>query len=236
MLVVTGALVSGALVGLIVGSIVIQSRRYQRASEYFAARLLRAQNAERASVARGLHDDAVQRLPAVSRELHHGGDIDGRTTTALDQLITDLRQLARGLHPAGLEELDADQLLRSVVAVARERTAVPINYSTDGRPVPLSTWAKLALFRVAQEAISNAISHAAARAITASATGDGHALKLVVTDDGCGFDVGRSRPTPTLGLTSMQERVGMVGGQCEIYSTPGRGTRVQATLPCGRPS
>ncbi len=233
-LVATGALVIGALVALIVGSIVIQRRRYQRAREHFATRLLRAQDAERASIARDLHDDAVQRLLAVSRELHHRGGINADTIAALDQLITDLRQMARTLHPSGLEELDADQLIRSVVAVARQGTAVPIYYSADGRPAPLSTAATLALFRVAQEAIGNAIAHAGARSITVVATGDGEAIRLVVADDGRGFDAGRNRATATLGLTSMRERVNMVDGRFEIHSAPGRGTRVEATFPCGR--
>ncbi len=91
----------------------------------------------------------------------------------------------------------------------------------------------IAVFRVAQEALTNVIRHAEARRVGLRLTAHAEALELTVTDDGRGFvleDV-RARPSSSIGLFGMSERIALVDGRLEIESTPGQGTTVRATVP-----
>jgi signal transduction histidine kinase len=83
---------------------------------------------------------------------------------------------------------------------------------------------------VTQEAVQNAIKHSRASHVRAKLTGNDHGLRLTISDDGVGFDV-REAPGNGLGLRSMRERLEMLGGDMEIRSRPGRGTRIEIHLP-----
>ena len=91
--------------------------------------------------------------------------------------------------------------------------------------------ASLCLFRVAQEALSNAARHAHASAVTVLLSPSGKGLQLAVSDNGSGFDPEGSRQHASLGLASMRERVRLLRGELDIESTPGRGTTVVAWVP-----
>jgi signal transduction histidine kinase len=98
-------------------------------------------------------------------------------------------------------------------------------------PAALPAEASLCLFRVAQEALSNAARHAHASAVTVMLTSRSTGLQLAVRDNGSGFDTARSRDHPSLGLASMRERVRQLQGELDIESKPGCGTTVMAWVP-----
>ena len=89
----------------------------------------------------------------------------------------------------------------------------------------------LAFLRVLQEGMHNAIKYSSAKSITVRLTGSDHDLSLEIYDDGVGFDVEAARLAAGLGLISMRERIHLIGGKFEIWSSPGRGTRITARAP-----
>ena len=108
----------------------------------------------------------------------------------------------------------------------------------DALPFEPPSELRASLFRIAQEAIANARKHASATRIYVSIAGFDGGVRLVITDDGLGFDVGViESPEPGhIGLPTMIERAQLAGGGCEVQSEPGRGTTVSAWLPLAEPS
>jgi signal transduction histidine kinase len=118
--------------------------------------------------------------------------------------------------------------LRSAAARWTVEHGLPVSFAADGLPPPLISPQDVALFRVAEEAVANAARHANASRVDLRLRGWEGALELEIVDDGRGFD-----PTSTiaLSLVAMRERLSAMGGQLEIVSGPGQGTRIAARVP-----
>ena len=203
---------------------------------------------ERNRLARDLHDTLTQRLFSLNLTLEAAaatatGSDPAPTMEAIHQAraltdgaLAELRTLIFELRPP---ELDADglagalrkhgELLSRVHGVA---VTVTDDLAADG--LGLGSEVERQLLRVAEEALSNAMRHAGASAVTVTVASDadGRSVRLVVADDGQGFDpAARSIASRKLGLISMRERVEAAGGTLEIVSGPGQGTTVRATVP-----
>jgi len=206
-----------------------------------AGRLIAAQEAERARIARDLHDDMNQRLALLMIEIDQFGRRVGRQETNSDdvkrisdraaEIATDLHRLSYQLHPTKLEALG---LVPSVQAVCRDVSSqhgIQVEFKHQFVPTDLHPEIALCLFRIVQESLRNVVRHShATRVLVKIAATDGE-LHLQVADQGCGFDVdamGRNG----LGLVSMRERVKFVGGEIAIRSAPGNGTRIGVRVPC----
>ena len=201
-------------------------------------RLLGEQEAERARIARELHDDISQQLAILSIELDglrsdqlqvHSAK---RVSCALETtqgISTSVRELSHRLHPSKL------RLIGLVVALDSLRRDLspphlPIAFCHRDVPADIDQNIALCLFRVAQEALANAVKHSDAGHISVDLTGGPSSVALTIADDGKGFDV-HNPPNTGLGLISMTERVESVGGVLEIHATPASGTRVRVTIP-----
>lgn len=204
--------------------------------------LARAEEAERSRLARELHDDFSQRLAAVSLSLRMtenriGEQIDSTERETLEasirgieELAEDVHALSRQLHPAVLDDLGLDAALRSECARRASLTQTTIQFEDDGLPRRLPNEASLALFRVAQEAMQNAVKHSGAARILVRVGEGPDGLELVVQDDGSGFEA--SAPSRSgIGLSSMRERMSLVEGSFELESKAGSGTRIKAVAP-----
>ena len=205
-----------------------------------AGRILRAQEEERARVARELHDDTGQalalmlvRLTTIAERIQ---DPEARRELdALGQLVVEtldgVRSLATDLGPTILRDLGLPAALEVVAARVRNEAglAVEIHVRTEARGLPDA--ATLALYRVAQEALTNVVRHA--RATTASLHLDriGSGVRLLIEDDGVGFDVPSEFGNVTIGLYGMRERLELVDGRLDVSSRPGHGTRIAAVVP-----
>lgn len=201
------------------------------------ARLVGAFEYERRRIERDLHDGAQQKLVAVQMDLgmarldlEEGSEADRRVTAAharTGELIDDLRELVRGIHPRVL----VDRGLPDALGELADHTPAPVRVETDlPRRLPAHVEAT-AYFAVA-EALTNAHKHTEARTVTvyAGVHGEGteEHLVLEVADDGPGgADPGRGS-----GLTGMSDRVAVMGGTMELSSPQGGPTRVRVELPC----
>lgn len=214
---------------------------YRQRLRDVAARALAAEEEERKRIARELHDDTAQSLAALMlrlRLVRGQEDAEARDQT-LDELRAELgealeriRRFARGLRPPALDELGLVPALESHVRGISEAGRIPVRIEADAVDGLLTPEAELALYRIAQEALSNAIRHASATSIEVRIRRVPRAVELEVRDDGRGFRVAEARggERPGLGLFGMEERAGYLGGRVEIDSHPGRGTVVRATV------
>jgi len=220
-------------------------RRYQASIRDYAEGITASQEAERARLARELHDQTVQdliamgqRLQMAQRALDRGDTCGARETLlktrALDDATLDgLRRLIRGLRPVYLEDLGFLPALEVLVGEIREG-GVAAQVLVNGAPRRLPAEVEVAAFRIVQEALGNAVRHAQARQITLAVTFGERELTLAVQDDGVGFAMPATPDELTgaghFGLVGIQERAWLLGGQVEVQSAPGAGTRVTARL------
>jgi signal transduction histidine kinase len=230
-IVVTFTLVGIILVWMLVGSSVIQRRRYLRTREHLGGRLLAAQDEERAAIARELHDDTVQRLITLTGQLRASRAIESDDIAkGLDHVVDGLRGLARGIHPALVDHLGLDAALQELAASLGERENVTVHYSGPSCPDDLAPRERLALYRVAQEALGNVAHHAGVDHANMTLNSDVIGTELLIEDAGVGFDPDNASRGPGIGITSMQERLSILGGSLRVDSIPGKGTWVRAAI------
>jgi two-component system, NarL family, sensor histidine kinase DevS len=175
-----------------------------------------------------LHDTALKRGDAevMRRSLERARDQIQQTIAGLEGLITELR-------PAALDELGVAAALEALIDHARAASGLRVSADLDlafgdGR-ARLAPELESTLYRLAQEALNNVMKHAQARNVRISMEALGDSLVLTVADDGRGFDV--EDAPQRFGLVGMRERVVLAGGELEVESEPGAGTRVIAKLP-----
>ncbi len=202
-------------------------------------RLLAAQEAERSRVARDLHDDVSQQvaLMIIDLELLCGAapdlHVDAATMvrSAVNRahaLVKTVHQLSHRLHPARLQLIG---LVAALDGLQQElaRTSLSISFECSNVPTRIPPDIALCLFRIAQEALQNAVKHSQARAVRLQLIGDPQGVLLIVADDGVGFD-----PDDALahgvGLASMRERIESIGGSLTIRSRPAAGTRIEVAV------
>jgi signal transduction histidine kinase len=200
------------------------------------ARIVEAADAERRKVERDLHDGAQQRLVTLSLALAEaqarlGPDGDPELAASLREAaeelrraLTEVRELARGIHPAILTE---DGLVSALESLA-EHSPVPatVSGSLDGRFAPA---VEATAYFVVSEALANVGKYAEASEVRISVGRSNGHVTVEVRDDG----VGGADPAKGSGLRGLADRVAAVGGRIEIDSPTGRGTTVSAQIPCG---
>ncbi|MFJ3036013.1 sensor histidine kinase [Curtobacterium pusillum] len=196
--------------------------------------------AERARLAREIHDTVAQGLSSIQMLLHAAERADGERPgiehirlareTAADGLA-DTRRFIRELTPPSL-----DQGLRAALRRLAEQqwTRDGLTVEVDVPEVALPMDVQTALLRIAQGAVANVVQHAAASTVRLSLAVDGQEARLTVADDGVGFEPVTARDrawsTDSFGLRAMEDRVGQFGGRLDITSVPGRGTTLVAVL------
>ncbi|MBI4308507.1 MAG: PAS domain-containing sensor histidine kinase [Chloroflexi bacterium] len=212
----------------------------------YAAYVLRAQEEERKRIAHELHDDAVQRLILLCRQLDIAEDapapLPSPVTSGIrearrsaEEIVENLRGFARALRPPALDDLGLVPTIQRLLLDLSERTKTQVQFKVGGQERRLHPDTELVLFRIAQEALRNAERHAKAAHVTVSIAFAAHEARLEVLDNGIGFNlplvVSDFAASGQLGLLGMQERAESLGGRLEVRSSPGKGTRVSASIP-----
>lgn len=210
-----------------------------------AAEVISAGDRERAHIARELHDSAAQTLAALVYQLsaaerdvtdHVPGDVElaerlAQIKEMASSVLEEVRMLAHTVHPRVLDDLGLPSALRrlgrEIQATSRATITIEADENAAHVPAPLAS----VLYRVAQEAMNNAVRHAAPTNVEVRLTKSASEVTLEVDDDGRGFDVEEAeRRRPGMGLFTMSERVSLVNGVFAIDSRPGRGTKITVTL------
>jgi PAS domain S-box-containing protein len=211
-----------------------------------AGRLIAAQEIERSRIACELHDDFDQRLALLSIELEQLGKTISKVSgncqllakiqSQAQELSGDIHRLAYQLHPAKLDHLGLTAAIKSLCEEMSESSSLRIEVRQNKLPANLPKDIALCVFRVAQEALRNSIKHSGAQSVRVVLWKASDAVRLSVSDDGCGFDQKSEEKQSGLGFISMRERVHLLGGEIQINSQPQCGTCVDIAVPLARPS
>ncbi len=210
-------------------------------------RVVAAQEAERQRIARDLHDETGQGLTAIGLGLR---GLESRlaqnpeqAASTLEQLqaltadsLKELQRLIADLRPSHLDDLGLSAALRWYAGKLEERSPLRIKVSISGAEPQVEDTAKIATFRIIQEALNNVIRHAEAKTAGVSLNFEDKGMHVSIHDDGCGFDLERlnrmqSSSRPPLGLAGMRERAALLGGAVNIQSSPGAGTLIDVFVP-----
>ncbi len=227
----------------LITSLLVQHRRRQRAEwsrSKLGKRLISAQEDERRLLALELHDDLSQRLARLAIDTSYVASNLGSDTAKevmqnlqpeLVQISQDVHDMSYRLHPSLIEDLGLVAALQTECERMRRYTDSVIIEQIDEAREKVPTDIALCLYRIAQEAINNAIKYAEADTIELMLKREQQSLVLSVRDDGKGFDPTHDALQVGLGLSSMRERAEIADGSLEIRSQPGKGTTVSAIVP-----
>jgi PAS domain S-box-containing protein len=224
----------------------ITERRY--AEETIRALLkevLTAQEVERRRIARELHDETAQILTSLlvslravdeSQDLGQVKEAAGTLRGLVSAALLGVQRMARGLRPSVLDDLGLEEALErlSVDAGAANEFVVDLHVTGPRQP-RLPEQLESALYRIAQEALTNAGKHAAPKAVSILIHRNAKEVRLVVEDDGKGFDLDDSVSDKQLGLVGMRERAHLVGGSMTVESSLGNGTTICISVPVPEP-
>jgi signal transduction histidine kinase len=226
------------------------ARRYRevlkarQALEQLSAKLVDAQEMERRTISRELHDQVGQTLNAVLVETANLAKrippedaaslryLDNIRTFA-DSSVNSIRDIALLLRPSMLDDLGLIPALEWQAREVSRRSGIHVKVAAENVPDSIPDEMRTCIYRVVQEALQNASRHSGAKSVVVTVrqdtvNKDDRALVLSVEDDGSGFDPERTRG---LGMLGMEERVRQLGGHFEVRSTPGTGTTLRVTLP-----
>jgi signal transduction histidine kinase len=195
------------------------------------------QEEERRRLARELHDDTIQSLIALNQRIQLV-QMSQPEMAQLDEmqemvagLIADLRRTIHALRPIYLEDLGLVPALQVLAQEVGEAGRPAVTFTSEGAPRRLHPEMELALYRIAQEALTNAVRHAAAATVSITLAYRPERVTLAVADDGRGFAVPESptelAPQSHFGLLGIHERAELIGARLTLSSQPGRGTRVE---------
>jgi PAS domain S-box-containing protein len=220
---------------------ITERKRAEESLSGMTQKLVEAQEQERIRIARELHDDINQRLALLAIELdrvrERRNDLPSEIRDLMQELLqmtTDISSrvysLSHELHSLTPDALGLAKGMRSWCREFGERQKLKIDFTSADVPTPPQD-ISLCLFRVLQEALHNAAKHSGEKRIEVQLSGTSGEIHLIVSDSGKGFDIKAERRG--LGLTSMQERVRLVGGALAIESKPMGGTTIHVRVPLG---
>jgi PAS domain S-box-containing protein len=204
--------------------------------------LVLGQEAERKRVANELHDDIVQKLALVGLELSEAEQLCSAESATLEARLKALRQqvqsialdvhrISHNLHPAAFVHLGLVSALRRLCREFSEQTRIAIDFTSDVTSLEAPAEVGIALYRIAQEGLTNIARHSGSRRADVSLTERSSALHLTISDTGNGFDPERRPRAPGLGLVSIRERARMIGADVQITSVPLQGTTITLRVP-----
>jgi PAS domain S-box-containing protein len=225
---------------------ITKSKRAEAELRLLPQRIIKAQEAERARIARELHDGINQLIASVKMRLRRVEDslpdlkpaareILHRCDRLLAKVLDENRQIARNLRPTELDNLGLITACESFCKEVQSRTNLKFQCQFTSSNKRLLPVIELNLFRIVQEAINNIEKYAQAKSVKLQIRFHGNSVILKIQDDGRGFEGTthklKKKGLHGLGLTNMRERTLSLGGTCKITSLPGRGTNITVSVP-----
>ncbi|MHB8189985.1 MAG: sensor histidine kinase [Ferrimicrobium sp.] len=218
----------------------------ERRATRYAQLVVQAEEEQRLRLSRELHDEPLQLFLHLSRRLESLAEVADVPLEVVAGLVEArslslkaagrLRSLARDLRPPALDQLGFVAALSSLVSDVEEEVGLLARLEVSGIEIRLPPEMELGAFRIAQEAIRNAVRHSGASHLIVGVEFRAEALALRVLDDGDGFvsEMQDTLQSGHLGLLGMRERARLLGGDIDLHSAIGKGTVVNAVLPIGR--
>jgi PAS domain S-box-containing protein len=228
------------LIGMVVD--ITKRKEAEQALATVSGKLIEAQEQERRRIARDLHDDVNQRLALLNIELQQLADRPPDTQEELrkradelcqraSEISSDVSALTRELYSPKLELLGIIPAMRGFCDELASHQKVTVDFRHGDIPNRLPRDVSLCLFRVLQEALRNAVKHSGVQRFEAQLQAAPGAIQLTIRDEGTGFEPDEVNRGSGLGMVSMRERVGLVGGTIVIVSKPNGGTQIAVRIP-----
>ncbi|HBG74767.1 MAG: hypothetical protein A2X25_12080 [Chloroflexi bacterium GWB2_49_20] len=221
-----------------------QLQAAQKSLHSYIGAITQGQEAERLRLARELHDDTIQSLIALKQRVQLARMPRKKESPAseleeleslIEQTINDLRRTTRALRPIYLEDLGLVAALDMLAHETSQSSGVLVDFQSSGMERRLPAEVELALYRMVQEALNNAVRHSQARKISVRVEFNPQAARLEITDDGQGFEVPKTpaefTPQGHFGLLGLYERSELIGARLEISSSQGKGACLKIYLP-----
>ncbi|MFQ5718050.1 MAG: GAF domain-containing protein [Acidobacteriota bacterium] len=218
--------------------------KHRHSLAHLSSQILTAQEEERRHLSRELHDGIGQSLSALklgiemmARDKNSLSDSIRedlqRTLGIASDTIAELRRISHDLRPSILDDLGLIPTLRWFARRFTEQTGAEVSVEVRGDGRGIAPRQDVNLYRIVQEGLNNAVTHGKARRIRVAIDIDTSMLKMVITDDGCGFDASAvpSAESPGLGLASIKERINLMGGRFRTKTRPGAGTSLIIEVP-----
>lgn len=227
------------------GQLLERSHRLQEQLRYLSRQILSAQEEERKRISRELHDEIAQTLTGINVDLAtlktesaiNTADLQkkiAKTQRLVEKSVEMVHRFARELRPTVLDDLGLIPALHTFVRSFAKRNHIRVRLTVYAGVEQLNSAKRTVLYRVVQEALSNAAKHARATRVHVGIQKDAGTIRMRIEDDGKSFQVQRvldSKRSRGLGLLGMRERVEMVGGSFRVESAPGKGTSILAEIP-----
>src|SRR3989449_1287534 len=218
----------------------LQTERAERELRSLSSQLVHAQEQERRTISRELHDEVGQTLTGLGIELGNLEHLRSGPPSEFASHIADakrlteetlrtVRNIAMGLRPSMLDDSGIAPAVRWQAQELSRRTGTPVDLQIEGDFGGLADEGRTCLYRVVQEALTNCARHAQATTIQIAMERRNGSVCLSIRDDGIGFDTGRARAG--LGLVGIEERVKKLGGSLAVSSWPNRGTLLSVEIP-----
>ena len=220
-------------------------RKLQRSLRLYSEQIGRAHEEERKRIARELHDDTIQTMVALSRQLDSVISQQGKTKAKtadsleevrekIDESLVRIRRFIQYLRPPILEYLGLVPALRELVEQMQREAGIPIAIESTQERFSLDAEQQLLVYRIVQEALRNVLKHSRSERCTVRLSREYRLLRIVIEDNGIGFparDTNDLISSGKLGLMGMQERAHLLGGTLDIHSSPGGGTTLILAIP-----
>ena len=220
---------------------ITERKQTERALKDLGGRLIAAQEEERRRVARELHDDFNQRLAVLSIELEQLGQKIQQPVSLrrnvqklqkqAQEISAEIHRLSYKLHPSKLDHLGLAAAVKSLCNEISESGKLNVEFQQSGFPSLLSNDITLCIFRIAQESLRNCVKHSDAECARVVLAKTRDAVRLIVSDNGRGFETKPEIMERGLGFISMKERLHILGGDITVFSKPLRGTRIEVFVP-----
>ena len=219
-------------------------RRHEQELSRLTGRIINAQEEELRRLSRELHDDLTQRLAALSLD---AALIERQLDPVQPQAVKDLKalragltevaeevhNLSRQLHPSILDDLGLVQAVQAECAIFTRKTGIDVAFMPHDFPDSVPQHLGLCLYRITQEGLQNIAKHSKATAASITLQGLSVGIRLLIQDNGIGFDTEQAKQKAGLGLSSMRERMRLVNGTIAIESKLKKGSEIQIFIPFG---
>ena len=209
--------------------------------EELAGRLIHAQEEERSRIGRELHDHISQTLGVLTiriDQLRAAPSTPPEVAASLGalresaaEIASDIHGLSHRLHSSALDYLGLVPAVQKLVNEFATRHGIAIEFSHESMAAPLPSEVALCLFRITEESLTNIAKHSEAQAARVAIVGAPDGIRLTIEDAGIGFEPASLAPRAGLGFVSMRERLRVLRGTVRVDSAPGRGTRIEASVP-----
>jgi PAS domain S-box-containing protein len=217
-------------------------RQNQQDLSQLTGRIISAQEEELRRLSREIHDDLTQRLAAlaldaalIEKQLNPSQsrtieELRGLRSN-LSEVADEVHDLSRRLHPSILDDLGLVQAVQAESDAFMNKTGIDLSFTTEGLPDSVPSQPALCFYRVIQEGLQNIAKHSGSKATSITLQGLSNGIRLLIEDNGVGFDPQEVRNKAGIGLSSMRERVRLLNGAISFASKPGQGTQIEVFIP-----